>query len=141
VNIVEVEGFTVVGRETRTSNSREMSGAAVIGRMWSKGAPAGWPVVAVYSAYESDKDGEYNYLLGKKIAEDETVPQEMTHGVVLGGRYLHLGFEGSISPEAVVGLWREVWEAEHLGTIQRAYKTDFELYGETGFDLYVGVKG
>jgi len=29
---------------------------------------------------------------------------------------------------------------EELGKIERAYKTDFELYGEAGFDLYVGVR-
>jgi hypothetical protein len=51
-----------------------------------------------------------------------------------------LQFAGPVSPEAVIGLWREVWEAEHLGKIQRAYQTDFELYCEAGFDLYVGLK-
>lgn len=117
-----------------------MSGKGVIGKMWSNGAPPSSPVVAVYSTYESDKDGEYNYLLGRKMGEDETVPQEVAHRDVEAGSYLHLQFAGSVSPEAVVGLWRQVWEAEHLGKIQRAYKTDFELYGVAGFDLYVGVK-
>jgi predicted transcriptional regulator YdeE len=140
LNTVYVESFAVVGREARTNNSREMSGAGLIGQMWSKGVPTGWPVVAVYSGYESDKDGEYDYLLGRKGVDDETVPREMAHRVVLEGSYLHFNFAGSISPEAVVGLWRQVWEAEHLGQIQRAYKTDFELYGENGFDLYVGLK-
>jgi predicted transcriptional regulator YdeE len=140
VKIVQVESFAVVGREARTSNAKEMSGAGVIGQMWSKGAPAGWPLAVVYSGYESDKDGEYDYLLGRKIVDDETIPKEMAHRVVLAGPYMHLSFEGSISPEAVMGLWRHVWESEHIGAIQRAYKTDFELYGQAGFDLYVGLK-
>lgn len=137
---VQVEGFTVAGREARTSNAKEMSSAGVIGRMWGKGVPAGSPVVAVYSQYESDKDGEYNYLLGRKTASDETVPQQLAYCVVPSGTYLHLSFQGPISPESVMGLWRQIWEAEHVGTIQRAYQADFEVYGEAGFDLYVGVK-
>ncbi len=140
MNTVGVDEFSVAGREARTSNAREMSGEGVIGKMWSSGVPAGSPIVAVYSAYESDKDGEYNYLLGRKMGEDETVPSGMTQRVVEGGSYWHLQFAGAVSPEAVVGLWRQVWEAEGLGQIRRAYKTDFELYGEAGFDLYVGLK-
>jgi len=140
VNTVRVEGFAVAGHEARTSNAKEMSGEGVIGKMWSSGVPVSSPVVALYSAYESDKDGEYNYLLGAKMGEDDTVPREMVHRVVLGGQYLHLEFVGSVSPEAVIGLWRHVWELEHEGTIDRAYKTDFEIYGSAGFELYVGVK-
>jgi predicted transcriptional regulator YdeE len=140
VNTVKMDSFFVIGREARTSNAREMSGQGVIGQMWSSGVPTGSPVVAVYSEYASDKDGEYNYLLGRKRTEEETVPKEMAHRMVAGGSYLHLQFAGSVSPEAVMGLWREVWEMEHLGKIQRTYKTDFELYGDAGFDLYVGVK-
>jgi predicted transcriptional regulator YdeE len=136
----QIDSFMVVGRQARTSNAKEMSGAGVIGQMWSKGVPSGSPVVAVYSQYESDKDGEYNYLLGEKKTSDETLPPATAYCVVLSGTYLHLRFEGPISPESVMGLWRQIWEAEHVGTIQRAYQTDFEVYGEAGFDLYVGVK-
>jgi predicted transcriptional regulator YdeE len=139
VNTIQVDGFTVIGREARTSNAREMSGEGVIGQMWGSGTPAGSPLVAVYSGYESDKDGAYNYLLGRKMADDETAPRDMAHCIVLTGQYLQLTFSGSVSPEAVHGLWRQVWEAEELGIIKRAYKTDFELYGEAGFELYVGV--
>ncbi len=137
---VHVTAFAVLGKEARTSNAKEMSGSGVIGALWSKGVPAGSPVVAVYSGYESDKDGEYDYLLGRKVVDDETVPRELAHRVIEPGLYIHVGFDGSISPEAVYGLWRHVWEAETIGTIKRAYKTDFELYRENGFDLYVGLK-
>jgi predicted transcriptional regulator YdeE len=139
VTTVQMEGFAVIGREARTSNAKEMSGGGVIGQMWGKGVPAGYPVVAVYSNYESDKDGEYDYLLGRKVVDDETAPREMAYRVVPAGTYLHLGFQGSISPESVVGLWRQVWEAEQTGAIKRAYDADFEVYGENGFDLYVGL--
>ena len=134
-----VAGFTVIGQEGRTSNAKEMSGEGVIGSMWGHGVQ-GSPVVAVYSSYASDKDGEYNYLLGRKMGEDETVPREMTHRIVVPGTYLYLEFAGTVSPEAVMNLWRHVWELEHGGEIARAYQTDFEVYGPNGFELYVGVK-
>lgn len=137
---VHIKAFAVLGKEARTSNAKEMSGKGVIGAMWSAGAPAGLPVVAVYSNYESDKDGEYDYLLGRKVVDDETVPREMAHRIVESGVYVHLSFDGSISPEDVMALWRRIWEAETIGEIKRAYKTDFELYRKDGFDLYVGLK-
>ena len=87
MNRVAVTGFTVVGREARTSNMREMSGEGVIGKMWSSVVPAGSPVVAVYSAYESDKDGEYDYLLGRKMGNDETVASELAQRIVEAGTY------------------------------------------------------
>ena len=129
-----VDGFAVTGREARTNNAREMSGEGVIGKMWSD-APSSSPIVAVYSEYESDKDGQYNYLLGVKAAPDET-PQRQ----VEKGDYVLLQFEGPITPEATIGLWRQIWDLEGTGKIQRAYKTDFELYGSTGLELYVGIK-
>jgi predicted transcriptional regulator YdeE len=129
-----VDGFAVTGTEARTTNAREMSGEGVIGKMWSGALPTHAAIVAVYSEYESDKDGAYNYLLGTK-----TEP-ERAHRTVEEGEYILLQFEGPVTPAAVVGLWQQVWELERTGEIQRAYRTDFELYGDTGLELYVGIK-
>ena len=139
MNIVRVEEFIVTGRRARTSNEREMKGEGVIGQLWSSGAPTASPLVAVYSEYESDKDGEYTYLLGRKIGEDETEPREecfapwkrahicICHSPGLFRQKRWSGYGGRF------GRWSE-------GKIRRAYKTDFELYGGAGFDLYVGIK-
>jgi predicted transcriptional regulator YdeE len=105
--------------------------------LWSEG---GSQAVAVYSDYESDKDGEYNYLLGTKMREDDTLPDHLTQRRVEGGPYVQLQFEGSVTPDAVVGLWRQVWEWERDRKIERAYKTDFELYSGAGVELYVGLR-
>jgi predicted transcriptional regulator YdeE len=132
---VWVDGFAVTGREVRTSNAREMSGEGAIGKMWAGGAPSDSAIVVVYSEYESDKDGEYNYLLGTKAAPDGTPRREVEKG-----DYILLKFEGPITPEATVGLWRQVWDLESVGRIQRAYRTDFEVYGDEGLELYIGIK-
>src|ERR1700693_1856037 len=104
---VWVDGFAVTGREARTSNPREMSGKGVIFKMWSD-VPSSSAIVAVYSEYESDKDGEYNYLLGTKAAPDDT-PQRQ----VEMGEYILLQFEGPITAEATIGLWQQIWDLEN----------------------------
>ena len=68
---VELEGFRVVGIAVRTSNAEQMTAARPIGTLWERlfkeGVLAAIPnkadgsIVAVYSEYASDKDGEYTY--------------------------------------------------------------------------------
>jgi predicted transcriptional regulator YdeE len=131
---VWVDAFPVMGREARTTNAREMNGEGVIGKMWSGSIPSLSEIVVVYSDYESDKDGAYNYLLGTKTGAD------LARRDVEKGEYILLRFEGPVTPEATVGLWRQIWDLEGQGKIQRAYATDFELYGDAGLELYVGIK-
>jgi len=135
-----MKAFTVMGREVRTSNVREMSGQGAIGQLWSKMTPDLGTPVAVYSEYSSNKDGEYNYMLGAEIGFNETVPLQFSRRDTEEGDYLCLKTEGPVTPELVVGLWRQIWALEESGELARAYRTDFELYKGNGLELYVGVK-
>src|SRR6476469_6982824 len=84
---MHVEPFLVLGIEARTSNAREMGGHGAIGALWGRlmndNFLAHIPhrvdnhVIAVYTNYESDKDGEYSYLLGARVNSIEKVPEEM----------------------------------------------------------------
>jgi len=140
MNIVRMEAFTVMGREVRTSNAREMSGHGAIGQLWSKMSPDLGKPVAVYSEYASDKDGEYSYMLGVETGFNDTVPLQFSRRDTQEGDYLCLKSEGPVTPELVVGLWRQIWALEESGELSRAYETDFEIYKENGLELYVGVK-
>ncbi len=134
-----VEPFTVAGQEERTTNLREASGDGVIGKLWSlyghnlPGAP-----IAVYSGYESDKDGEYNYLLGTRTAGG--ISGGPVERQVVEGQYVVVSFPGATTPQAIVGLWMQIWSAEASKQIRRSYKTDFELYSGEGVQLFVGVE-
>jgi predicted transcriptional regulator YdeE len=139
VNIVRHKGFTVIGREARTSNAREMSGAGVIGQMWSTVNPKPGLPVAVYSEYESDKDGEYTYTLGVKADMNETLPLNSVKRSIDSGDYVCLKYEGPFTPQATLDLWKQAWTLEHEKQILRAYKTDFEVYSPNGVELYIGV--
>lgn len=139
MNIVRMESRTIMGREIRTSNSRELSGQGLIGELWSKmNAELGRPI-AVYSQYASDKDGEYSYMLGVEVGHDETLPLQFSKRTTEDGDYLCLKGDGPITPDLVTSLWRQIWMLEETGQLARAYRTDFEIYTPGGLELYVGV--
>jgi predicted transcriptional regulator YdeE len=139
MNIVRMESFTVMGREVRTSNARELSGQGSIGQLWSKMSPDLGTPVAVYSEYASNKDGEYSYMLGVEIGHNETLPLQFSKRDTEEGDYVCLKSEGPVTPQLVAGLWRQIWALEEAGELSRAYLTDFENYTGNGLELYVGI--
>jgi predicted transcriptional regulator YdeE len=155
---VQQEGFAVVGIAVRTSNAEQMTEARPIGKQWERlfkeGVLAAIPnkadgnILALYSEYASDKDGEYTYLLGARVTKVENVPAGMTVKNVPAGRYAVFTSERGPVQKVVVEMWRRVWETPKsaLGG-DRAYKTDFELYDQRAknpadsvVDLYVAVR-
>lgn len=139
MNRQHVESFTVAGQEERTTNAREASGEGIIGKLWNLyGHNLPGPPIAVYSNYASDKDGEYNYLLGTRFAAG--VPGGLVERQIPAGQYIVIPFKGATTPQAIVGLWMQIWSAEASNQIKRSYKTDFELYSEDGVQLFVGVE-
>lgn len=77
MNPAVIDGFTVVGIEARTDNAREMAGGGIIAKQWGRfmgeNLLAQIPnrtdgaILAVYSDYESDKDGEYSFMIGARV--------------------------------------------------------------------------
>ena len=156
--VVEESGFTVVGIEVRTSNPKEMSPEGVIGKQWARFMQenlaaripnkADSSVVAVYSDYASDKDGEYNFLIGARVTSAKDVPAGMVVKKVPAGRYAVFTSEKGPVGKVVSGLWQKVWEipkAEPGG--DRAYRVDYEVYDERAanpedaqVDVHIGIK-
>ena len=155
---VQQEGFTVVGIAVRTSNAEQMTEARPIGKQWERlfkeGVLAAIPnkadgnILAVYSEYASDKDGEYTYLLGARVTKVEKLPDGMTVKNVPAGRYAVFTSERGPVQKVVVEMWRRVWETPKsaLGG-DRTYRADFELYDQRAqnpadavVDLYVAVR-
>ncbi|MBV9294249.1 MAG: AraC family transcriptional regulator [Acidobacteriaceae bacterium] len=160
MNLVKlhVEPFTVVGIEARTSNARETTTDAVIPKMWArltnenllgeipKRVDAN--VVAVYSDYESDKDGPYSYLLGAKVSSAKDIPSGMISRKVVSGTYAMFTAKGGPPPQMIVDLWKRIWSLEKPGSLHRAYQTDFEVYtgafandpANAQVDVYIGLQ-
>lgn len=152
------EGFTVVGIAVRTSNSEQMTEARPIGKQWERlfeeGVLAAIPnkadgnIMAIYSEYASDKDGEYTYLLGARVTKVENVPAGMTVKKVPAGRYAVFTSEKGPVQKVVVEMWQRVWATPKsaLGG-DRAYKADFEVYDQRAqnpadavVDLYIAIR-
>ena len=155
---VQQDGFTVVGIAVRTSNAEQMTEARPIGKQWERlfkeGVLAAIPnkadgnIVAVYTEYAGDKDGEYTYLLGARVTKVEKLPDGMTVKNVPAGRYAVFTSERGPVQKVVVEMWRRVWETPKnaLGG-DRTYRADFELYDQRAqnpadavVDLYVAVR-
>ncbi len=155
--LVHVEGFTVIGIAARTSNAREASPDGVIGKQWqrlmSEGLLAKIPnradgnIIALYTDYASDKDGEYTYVLGARVTSAESVPAGMVAKKVPTGRYAVFTSERGAVQKVVPQVWQRVWATPaNAPGGRRAYKTDFELYDERARDpreavveVYIGL--
>ena len=124
-----IEGFDVVGVRIRTNNTEAME---AIGALWARFTDEGLgeripsddgDLLALYTAYESDHTGDYEYLIGKRVATGSDVPGGLSRVRVRGGTYAVVAAEGEM-PQALVGTWGRIWESD----LARAFTTDFEIY-------------
>jgi len=155
---VQQDEFTVVGIAVRTSNAEQMTPERPIGKQWERlfkeGVLAAIPnkadgnIVALYTEYASDKDGEYTYVLGARVTKVESVPAGMVVKNVPAGRYAVFTSEKGPVQKVVVEMWQKVWATPKtaLGG-DRTYKADFEVYDQRAknpadsvVDLYVSAR-
>ncbi len=159
INMVRlhVDSFNVVGISVRTSNAQEMGGTGEIAQLWKRFRDeevlvrivnrADARVVAVYSDYESDRNGMYTYTLGAKVTSTKDVPPGMVVQKIEAGNYAMFTSQGQAVSQIIVGLWKRVWSLEDAHELHRAYKTDFDVYYEglaksptsAHVDIYVGL--
>jgi predicted transcriptional regulator YdeE len=152
------KGFMVVGVSARTSNAKEASGEGVIGKQWDRFMKEGLlgkipdkvdsEIVVVYSDYESDANGAYDYTIGAKVNSISKIPPRMVAKKVPAGRYAvftsEKGFVGKVVPET----WSRIWDVpKSVMGGDRAYQADFEIYDQRAadrehaqVDIYVGIK-
>lgn len=159
MNLVKlrVDSFSVIGVETRTSNAQEASHSA-IGKLWGRFGTEDLldriphrvdaHIIAIYSDYESDKDGPYTYTLGARVSSTREVPPGMISRKVLSGDYAMFTAQGGAPAQMTVDLWKRIWSVEKPGPLHRAYKTDFEVHyngvraqpPDTHIDIYIGLQ-
>jgi len=156
--VEKVEGFTVIGISVRTSNAREMTPDGVIGKQWGRlfneGVLSKIPnktnsnIIAVYTEYASDKDGEYTYVLGARVNPGAEVPAGMIAVKVPAGRYAVFTSEKGPAPKVVPEIWQRINSLPKPAPGgDRTYKADFEVYDQRAadpqnsqVDVYIGIK-
>jgi predicted transcriptional regulator YdeE len=150
---VATSAFLVVGLRTRTTNRIEaVPETAKISVLWGRfyadqvsdripdRLPDSPEVVAVYFDYESDHRGQYSLIVGHKVSSLDHTPKEMGGVLVRAGRYLRFPVEGPI-PAALIETWQSIWKFFELShEYERAYTTDYEVYGSDGAEIYIAVK-
>ena len=156
--VVDHEAFTVVGISARTSNAKEMTAEGVIGKQWGRifqeGLLAKIPnkvdqnIVAVYTDYAGDHNGEYTFLLGARVTSDADVPAGMVAKRIPAGKFAAFTSEKGPAPKVVPELWMKINSLPKTAVGgDRVYGADFEIYDERAsdpqnlqMDAYVGIK-
>ena len=152
-----VPGFTVIGIAARTDNAKESTPDGIIPKQWQKffsegmlaqvQAKTGPILYAIYSDYASDHNGEYTYLVGASVKEGTPATAGMVVKRVPPGQYAVFTTEVGAFAKVVPAAWQRIFKLEDEGKLQRAYKTDFEVYDQRAqnpqnaqIDIYVGIK-
>lgn len=150
----------VIGIETRTNNAKEMGQEGVIPKQWSifieqnllekipNKVSSG--IIAGYTEYQSNKDGEYTFFIGAQVSSNESVPEGMVVKVIPEGNYAVLTSEIGPVWEVVQALWKKIWTAptpEIWSELNRSYQFDYEVYDErvkdptnAQVDVFLGIR-
>jgi predicted transcriptional regulator YdeE len=155
--IVELDGFTLIGIGARTNNTE--SGRAAISEQWGKFFKEGIfdripnkldsSIYALYTDYESDRDGEFSLVIGGKANAAAVAPPGIAKKSILKQKYATLTSSQGPVAKVVPEAWKQVWNLEDRSGLggPRSYRADFELYGPPSrdpnhaeVDLYIGIR-
>jgi predicted transcriptional regulator YdeE len=156
--VEEHSGFYVIGLARRTNNARELAGQGEIAKVWQEFSDKhladkithalGDDLFAVYTDYEGDQNGDYTFLLGKKVSGLSELSAGLTGRHVPSGRYAMLTSQRGPLSEVVPKLWQRIWAMPPLGLGgKRAFEADYELYDQRAkdpnnaqVDIYVSLQ-
>lgn len=156
--IVDVPEFLVAGIAIRTSNAKEMTADGLIGKQWARlmqeDVLAQIPnkvdkaVVAVYTDYASDKDGEYTYLLGARVTSQAGLPAGIVARKIPAAKFAVFTTQRGPAFKVVPKTWMDINSLPKTATGgNRVYRADYEIYDERArdpqnmqADVYVGVR-
>jgi predicted transcriptional regulator YdeE len=156
--VVNEPQFFVIGISARTTNAKEMTADGIIGKQWGRlmqeGLLARIPnkadqnIVAVYTDYASDHNGEYTYVLGARVTSDVDVPAGMVAKRVPAGPYAMFTTEKGAPQKVVPETWIRINSLPRTAAGgDRQYRADFEIYDERArdpqnaqVDVYIGIK-
>ena len=101
-------------------------------------------IIAIYTDYESDYQGSYIAIIGKKVSSLGDIPKGMIGREFPVEKFQKFTAKGEM-PTAVLQTWQAIWKQDM--TLHRAYHYDFEVYGEKSqngdqseVDIFVSLK-
>jgi len=133
--------FYVAGYLVRTNNADEAIGESKIGPLWQRFKQenlvaripnrADAALTVVYSNYESDENGNYDYLLGARVNSIHHLPTGMTWKRIEPATYAVILTNKGQMPSVLQAAWDRIWHMSppELGG-KRAFITDYEIYDQ-----------
>lgn len=148
----KIQKFNVIGISIRTTNENGQSSQdipALWGRWMSEGLLQKIPnkvddtLYCIYTDYEKDHTKPYTTILGCRVSGLNTIPNGMVGRTFEEGNYLRYLAKGNILQGMVFEAWTAIWNSD----VQRAFRADFEVYGDTAKDpehaevpIFISVK-
>lgn len=131
---IELQETRLIGLALKGKTTNENEQAAIdCGNLWQEFEKGEYAqripnklsdeVIAVYHDYEGDHTRPYSYFIGCRVSADAPVPDGLQTLHLSKGDYAKITATGKM-PDCVADSWREIWSSD----MQRAYRTDFEVY-------------
>ncbi|MDF3819323.1 effector binding domain-containing protein [Leptospira sp. 96542] len=146
---VTTEPFTVMGIQIRTSNKpgeADKTIPAVYSRFYKEEIPKKMesvrkfdPLFAIYAKYESDETGEYDFLLGYAVDDNQTIVNGLIKIQIPSQQGRYFAIQPGPPEEVVPKFWSEIWNHKEIPKI-RTYKIDWEEYSEAGIRVFLSTK-
>lgn len=147
-----IQKFHVIGISVRTTNENGQS-TQDIPALWhnfmTNGIADKIPnkidnsIYCIYTEYEKDYTKPYTTILGCKVSDLQTIPDEMIGKTFDKANYTKIVAKGNILQGMVFNEWTKIWNSD----LDRAYTADFEVYDErtqnpenAEVDIFVAVK-
>ncbi|WP_062059918.1 GyrI-like domain-containing protein [Aquimarina longa] len=131
----KIESFWIIGISVRTTNKNEQF-AKDIPALWntfmSEGVMHKIPnklndtIYGVYTDYESDHTEGYTTIIGYKVKNLDIIPEGMSSVQIKESTYIRFTAKGDLNKNVIYNKWKDIWKLD----LNRAYTTDFEVYGE-----------
>ena len=148
----KIKKFSVIGISVRTTNENGQAGQdipALWNQFMAEGIAAQIPnkmdasICCIYTEYEKDHTKPYTTILGCKVENLDTIPNNMVGKTFDEATYTKHIAKGNILQGMVFGEWTKIWNSN----LDRAFTADFEVYGERAqnpedaeVDIFVAVK-
>jgi predicted transcriptional regulator YdeE len=143
---------TIVGISVRTSNNNGEAARdipALWGRFMSEYLSSTIKnkiddtIFCVYTDYEKNHQAPYTAILGCAVSNAESLPDNMMAVEIQPGNYQKFTAKGNLNEGAVFNEWVKIWNSD----LDRAYTTDYEVYGERAakmengeVDIFIALK-
>jgi predicted transcriptional regulator YdeE len=131
----KIQSFSIIGIAIRTTNEHNQS-SSDIPALWNRFIEeriiekipnkVDDTAYSLYTDYEKDHTRPYTTILGCRVKSVGVIPEGFVARTIGDGVYAKYVAKGNLLNGVVYHEWIKIWNSD----IDRAYSSDFEVYGE-----------